>query len=135
MIPVANEKFNAADIAEAVTDLSLLEYFPSAPQQQAAVGMLLARMCPHREALRWLVRTFQDRIGRWHGPTELRAVLCTRYRPGDMVEAWSALPGFTAAEAERRHLDRHAALKAGSAGELAAGPRLVLRQIAAGKAL
>jgi hypothetical protein len=128
-------KFTSADLSEAVTDLSLIEFFPSSPNQHAAVGLLLARICPHREALSWLVRTYTDHIGRWHGPMELRAVLCTRYRPADGIEAWSQLPGFRASDAEQRHLDQHAALKAGSAGELPEGPRLVVRQLAAGRAL
>lgn len=102
------------DLAEAVEDLAMCEFFPSDPAARASIMRLLAKICPHREALQWLVAAFTDRVGKWHGPVELRAILCTRYRPCDGIEAYSEIPGFTAQESESASLEQHELLKAGS---------------------
>ena len=110
-------KFTARHLTEALQDLSMLEFFPSDEGARAAIMRTLARMCPHLEALEWLVRQFCDRIGRWHGPAELRAVLCTRYRPSDGIEAFSALPGFRPEDSEQRLMEEHEQLKIGWTAE------------------
>lgn len=107
------DKFTPKDLELAVDELSMCEYFPTDPGTRAAIMRLLARMVPHRQALTWLVRTLVDRVGQWKGPTELRAVLCTRYPPADGVEAFSALPGFTLNDSEAAVLEQHEQLKVG----------------------
>ena len=109
----AVKPFSELDLQRAVDDLSMLRFFPGDPTTQAAIGKLLVRICPHREALRWLVETFVNRIGEWKGPAELRAVLCTRYQPHDGVEAWSQIAGFTAADGEERSYAEHRLLVSG----------------------
>lgn len=125
------DKFNARDLQQAVEDLSTCDFFPREPGAQAAVMRLLAKICPNKAALRWLVDTFVNRIGKWHGPTELRAVLCTRYRPQDGIEAWSQIAGFTAADGEERSYAEHQQLKAG--GTLPAAEVETLKQIASAR--
>lgn len=105
------ENFNARDLEIAIEELAMCKYFPSEAGTQAAIMRLLARIVPHKEALMWLVRTFADRIGQWHGPQELRAILCTRYRPADGIEAYSAIVGFTANDQEMAYIESHNARK------------------------
>ena len=106
------DKFTPQDLQQAVEDLSMLEYFPREPGAQAAIMRLLVQMVPHRKALRWLVDTFTNRIGKWHGPTELRAILCTRFAPRDGIESWSQIAGFSAEDGLARSLEAHKQLKA-----------------------
>lgn len=106
-------QFTNRDLQAAINELSMCEYFPSEAGARGAIQLLLARMCPDREALEWLVREFVDRIGKWHGPVELRGILCTRYKPADGIEASSSLPGYRPEDAYERHLEQHAQRKCG----------------------
>lgn len=111
----------------------MCEYFPTDPGTRAAIMRLLAKMCPHKQALAWLVTTFTDRIGKWHGPAELRAVLATRYQPADGIEAYSSLPGFRPEDSEVAMAERHEQIKSGGWSELDA-PAIV-KQLAAKKVM
>jgi len=112
-----SDKFTPADLVAAIEDLSMCAYFPSDEGVRAAIMRLLARMVPDRQALLWLVQAYTDRIGKWHGPAELRAVLCTRFRPADGVEAFSSLPGFRPEDSEEQYLEQHEQQKIGWTGD------------------
>ena len=99
------EKATDADLAEAMDDFATLPYFPH--ESRAAIVALLVRMVPHRRALRWLVGEFMNHIGKWHGPAELRGVLCYRFDPEDGIDQWSSLPGYSAEDGEARALAEH----------------------------
>lgn len=105
------EKFGKPEIDKALVELSMLEFFPADPGTRGAIGLLLAKMCPSKEALRWLVSQMVNHVGKWHGPMELRGVLCTRFRPVDGVEADSSLSGYSPADGEMRALEAHEQLK------------------------
>lgn len=75
----------------AVGSLSLLRFFPADPEARAALAEMLAVMCPDDAACEWLVARTLQLHNEWPGPLELRAVLCSRYRPSDGVEAYSAV--------------------------------------------
>ncbi len=83
----------------------MLEFFRDDPEFKASVGRLLARMCQSKQALVWLVRTMVDKVGKWHGPTELRGVYCTRYRPSDGVEGTATIGEFAPAAQESRLIE------------------------------
>lgn len=120
------DKFTPADLQQAVEDLSMCDFFPREPGAQAAIMRLLAKIVPHRQALRWLVGEFTNKIGKWHGPAELRAVLCTRYQPQDGIEGWSQLSGYSASDAEERAINQHKQLKAdGTIPEIPEARRLI----------
>lgn len=85
------DKFTEADLRIANARLKLLMFYPSDPEAQGALMELLARMCPNREALTWLVDTMINRVGVWKGPTELRGVLCCKFAPADGIEAHSSV--------------------------------------------
>jgi hypothetical protein len=101
------EKFTPQDLRRAIDRLKLCAYFPSDPGAQAAAMEMLASMCPHREALEWLVDVFVNRVGSWKGAKELRGVLCSRYKPADGIEAYSTISGFTPEDSETAYLERH----------------------------
>ena len=100
-------KFTVTDIENANAQLKMLAFYPSDAETQAAIMKLLAKMCPHREALEWLVEQMVTHIGSWHGPAELRGVLCWHYRPADGLEANCTLAGFRPADGECKSIEEH----------------------------
>lgn len=126
------ERFTANDVKAAIDELALLRYFPADENTRAALASLIVRMVPHREALRWLVRAMVDRVGEWKGPTELRGVLCWRYRPADGISADSTCAGFTAGDGERLSIEEapivREALPSGESGRM-------IRQLAAARGM
>lgn len=107
------EKFTAMDLDLAIARLATCEYFPSGAGDRAAIAEALVDMCPHREALVWLTKTFRDRVGKWRGAAELRGVLCWRFKPADGIERDCSIPGFTAADGEAKALEEHGQLLIG----------------------
>lgn len=100
------EKFNEKDLERACDDLAMLPYFPSESRQ--SVMRLLALMCPHKEALLWVVAEAVSRAPKWPGPTELRGLLCTRYDAADgKDQPFCSIPGFTPSEMEAKYLAKH----------------------------
>ncbi len=93
-------------VIEAVERLSCLSMFPSADGARTEIMRLIDRMVSTPEQLEWLVRTMVDQVGEWKGPRELRAVLCTRFKPADGIGADSELPGFRAADIEAENASR-----------------------------
>lgn len=98
--------FTKRDLELACDQLSMMPFFPS--EARGAVMHLLAKMCPHRQSLDWLVAECVNHVERWPGPAELRGLLCTRFDAADGVDAYCNLPGYTAAEMEARHIARQA---------------------------
>ncbi len=107
-----DEPFTPQDLADAIEDMGMLRYFPSDPGARAAIARLLAKMVPHKAALRWLVDAMVNRVGEWQGPTELRGVLCWRYKPQDGIEAPCSAAGFNSLDAETAAIEAHEKRKA-----------------------
>jgi len=107
-------KFSQRDLTLAISQLATCRFFPADEGARAAIAILLARICPHKEALEWLVGQFINRINDWRGPGELRGVLCTRYRPADGIEAnCSVTPGYRPEDGEARTFGEHQQRKVG----------------------
>jgi hypothetical protein len=104
------EKFNQRDLERAADALAMLRYWT--PELRAPVMHLLATMCPHREALEWLVAELVNHVGYWPGPADVRGLLCNRYDPADRIEAWCSIPGYRAEDHEARHVAEHEQRKA-----------------------
>jgi hypothetical protein len=102
---VNNEKFTADDLRVACNDLATLPFFPQ--EAKASVVTYLARMCPHKRALRWLVDEVVNHVRSWPGLAELRGILCNRFDPADGIDQWSTLPGYRAEDNEARYLEGH----------------------------
>lgn len=127
------EKFTKRDLEIACDGLAMLRYFPSG--SRGAVMELLANMCPHKEALEWLVAETVNHVADWPGSAELRGLLCTRFDAADGVEGYTTLPGYTPAEMEARYLEQHERLKVGGweaerLEQLAPGVMAQLKRIA-----
>lgn len=129
------DAFTQKDLDRAVNDLSMMPFFPV--EARAAIMAFLARICPHKRALTWLVAECVNHVPQWPGPAELRGLLCTRFDAADGIDAYCNLPGYTAAEMESRHIEKHEQLKASGWEQQAeerfkeiAGP-VKLRQIGA----
>lgn len=77
----------------AIKILRGFRYYPKENDQfDALVGELLLDMCPSAEAAAWVVRrAFQLWNSEWKGPKELRALLCSKYRPADGVSGFTEL--------------------------------------------
>jgi hypothetical protein len=132
VMPVRDEPFSAADLDRACDELGMLEFFR--PDLRAPVMRLLRDMCPHKRALRWLVEELVNHVGKWPGPAEVRGLLCSRFDPADGIDQWCSLPGYTAAEQEEKHLERHKQLK-NAEGYVADESRDVIRLLGEGKKL
>jgi hypothetical protein len=103
------EKFVTRDLERAVDDFSTMRFFPA--EGRAAIMRELAAMCPHREALRWLVSEALAHVPIWPGLAELRGLLCTRYDAADGRDAYCTLPGYSPTDQEAKHLEAHENLK------------------------
>src|SRR5262249_35970800 len=90
--------------AQGAARLAVCKGYPNDPIVRAEVADMLMEMVEHPDQLEWLLKTMRDCVGDWPGPRELRAVYSYKFRPLDGNEAWSALPGFTAADSEREFL-------------------------------
>ncbi len=84
---MVNVKRAAAEIAK----LSLMKYFPSDPDARAALVQIICEFADSNEKIEWLVKRALAIFKEWPGPYELRALYCSRWRPADGTEAYSAL--------------------------------------------
>lgn len=108
------------DLERACDDLAMLPFFPV--EARASVMHLLAKMCPSKKALQWLVTEAVNRCPKWPGPAELRGLLCSRYDAADGVDQpHCSIPGHTAAECEARYIAQHEETKALDDPKLIAG--------------
>lgn len=124
------------DLERACDDLAMLPFFPV--EARASVMHLLAKICPSKKALVWVVAEASNHWQKWHGSAELRGLLCTRFDAADGVEGHCSVPGYTAADAEARYLAQHEQLKAGGweaerLEQLAPGVMGQLRRIGASR--
>lgn len=84
--------------------------FPSDQAAREGIMRAIERCVNTVDELKWLVETMMDKVGVWHGPTELRGVFCSRFTPVDGGEDTNCIttPGFTAADQESRYFEREA---------------------------
>jgi hypothetical protein len=64
-------------------------------------------MCPHVEALEWLVAELVNHVGEWPGPANVRSLLCQRCKPADGIETGCGIPGYTPEDCEARAISEH----------------------------
>lgn len=107
----SREKFSRTELEDAINRLKLLKFFPTDPGAHAALFELLAKICPHREALEWLVTTLQDHVPEWPGAQSIRGLLCTKYDAADGVDEYCNIPGFRPQDCEARYYEQHEQVK------------------------
>ncbi len=78
-------------VTKIVAELSLLKFFPSDSAARVALVRMVCEMASTEEQVRWLVRRALVVFNEWPGPHELRALFCSRWKPLDFNEAYSAL--------------------------------------------
>lgn len=118
-----SEEFNRRDLDRAADKLKTIPYYPADGGAQAAICEFVAKICPSREALCWLVDRLCETARAWPGLAEVRGLLCWKFRPNDGIEAECSLPGFSPADGERLSIERSGVdsprLPRGSASECA----------------
>ena len=85
------------EIAPLVARMAALPFFPSKADDDARISIatVLAACAANIEQAEWTVNRCLKIWDKWEGPHELRAVLCSKFRPADGVEAYSRLPQFS----------------------------------------
>ncbi len=82
---------NVQRATEQIAKLALLKYFPSDVMARAALVQIVCEFAESNEQIEWLVKRALAIFNEWPGPVELRALYCSRWRPVDGTEAYSAL--------------------------------------------
>lgn len=77
--------------AEDLAALSVLKFFPSDDVARTAILGIVCGMAENNEQVRWLVKRTIALHNEWPGPKELRAVFCSRHKPKDGINAYSAI--------------------------------------------
>jgi len=81
---------NVTAAEKAVSELSLIPFFPGDPHARASLVRFFLRMVSTEQQLQWLVDSALDLYSQWPGPHELRALYCSHFKPKDGLEAYSA---------------------------------------------
>jgi hypothetical protein len=118
-------------VAAAVRRLGVIPFFPADEdarleimrQLEAMIGYETLYGSTPQERLDWLVDAAVNGMRRWGGIPELRGLLCSRWRPGDRIEAYSSLPGYRPEDSESLVLAEHRNHKAIEAGRMS--PKLL----------
>ncbi len=100
--------------------MALLKFFPADDFARAELVSMVCEMASTNEQIEWLVKRARNVWNQWEGPSELRALFCSKYKPADGVECYSALPQFADGIPSERE----------SAPQL---PARAMREIASGK--
>lgn len=66
-----------------------MKFFPSDEGAKKEIMALIASMCSSDEQVAWLANRTVALHNEWPGPRELRAVLCSKFRPKDGFEVYS----------------------------------------------
>jgi len=91
------------EIKRTIGAWSILKFFPSGSEAGAAISELLLSLVDSDERLEWL-RGAVLGLNEWPGPGEIRGIYCTRFKPADGIEAYSALSGFSPADCEAANI-------------------------------
>jgi hypothetical protein len=91
------------EIKRTIGAWSILKFFPSGAEAGAAISELLLSLVDSDERLEWL-RGAVLGLNEWPGPGEIRGIYCTRFKPADGIEAYSALSGFSPADCEAANI-------------------------------
>ena len=79
-----------ARIARAIARLKLMAFFPSDEDTCLGLAQELSEMCENEEQIEWLCKRVTQLYPKWPGIHELRACLCSRFKPKDGINAYSS---------------------------------------------
>lgn len=77
--------------AAGVAKMALMAFFPGDPDIRAALVSVFMDMVETDEQLDWLVNRALRLYGKWPGVAEIRALYCSRWKPKDGMETYSAI--------------------------------------------
>lgn len=78
-------------ILRAISGLKLMKFFPADEDAAIELAKGLAEMAENEEQIEWLIRRVRKLYKEWPGEAELRAVFCSRFKPKDGINAYSAV--------------------------------------------
>jgi hypothetical protein len=85
---------NLDTVLEELSGLTLMKFFPSEIGARVALAKMIGEMAETDDQVKWLIRRVLSLYNEWPGHLEIRAVFCSRFRPRDGQEAYSAIyPG------------------------------------------
>ena len=76
-------------ISKMLGGLALLKYFPSDPEARGELAVMVCEMMTSEEQVDWLVRRMRTLYNEWPGPKEMRAVVCSKFKPADGIDCYS----------------------------------------------
>ena len=83
---------NPKHVMEILEELRVLPMFPNEPAVMIALVRLCGQMCANEAQVHWLVNRMTSGIyAQWPGPGEMRACLCSRFKPKDGVSVCSTV--------------------------------------------
>ncbi len=74
-------------VADLLSGLTLLQYFPADDGARMELAKLVARMCSDESQVEWLVNRTIALCTEWPGPLVIRQILCSKFRPADGISA------------------------------------------------
>lgn len=91
-----------------------LKFFPSDSDARFGIAEEMTEMCGNSvETLEWLVKAAPKVFAEWPGTQEIRALLCSKFRPADGVEVYSTIHphGIRVPDGKRKALQGDRALR------------------------
>jgi hypothetical protein len=107
MKPTLEEISKHVDVMAAI-----IPFFPKGEIAKLIISQSIQNFVNHPGELNWLVSTACSHFRDWErggGLAELRGLFCTRFRPADGIETYSATAGFSAHDLEMRSIEQNAA--------------------------
>ena len=68
-----------------------MKYFPGDDDARLGIIEQVGEMCSTEEQVEWLVKRMPKLYGEWPGVAEMRALLCTKWKPKDGFELYSSV--------------------------------------------
>ena len=85
---------NATAVEQALDQLAMLRFFPSDPGTRSEIARLIGKLCATDQQVSWLAGRVIDLYDEWPGPHELRAVMSSKFKPADGIDADSKHPRY-----------------------------------------
>jgi len=79
---------------EKIAELGMLPFFPTEQNARTGVIGIVCSMADDNHQVDWIIRRCLQLWSKWEGPSELRAVFCSKFKPKDGIDVFSQLPQF-----------------------------------------
>ncbi len=82
---------NPEKVLQYIGGLSAMKFFPSDVEARVAIAEQFALFARSESEVQWVIRRVLALYREWPGVYELRAVYCSKWKPKDGIEAFSAV--------------------------------------------